>query len=240
MEVFEAILTRRSVRSYLDVPIPKDIISDILLAGQMAPSSGNVQNCKFILIDDEDVKHVVSTACFRQDWMVTAPLFLVIVAEKTQLESMYGKRGVENYLLQNGAAICQNMLLMAKSKGVDSCWVSAFNEQALHDALSIPSNFTPVAVLTFGYGAEKPLVPSRHSLNSFVFFNEFGSKYTNINWIFKNYAQEITSQAKRGIKAGKETSSFVFSDIKTVLQKHVDSVKSKLKKSSSNASSKKK
>jgi nitroreductase len=50
MEVFEAILKRRSIRKYLDKPIEKEKIIKILEAARWAPSGGNRQPWRFIIV----------------------------------------------------------------------------------------------------------------------------------------------------------------------------------------------
>jgi nitroreductase len=47
-------------------------------------------------------------------------------------------------------------------------WVGAFNEDAVHQVIGVPSGTVPVAVLPIGYGAEKPPRSSRRSLDDLV------------------------------------------------------------------------
>lgn len=49
----EAITTRRSIRKYKDKPVPKDVITEILQAGILAPSSKNRQPWKFIVAEGD-------------------------------------------------------------------------------------------------------------------------------------------------------------------------------------------
>lgn len=48
----EEVLTRRSVRNYLDKPVPETLIRRVLEAGRFAPSAGNCQPWKFIVVTD--------------------------------------------------------------------------------------------------------------------------------------------------------------------------------------------
>lgn len=219
MDVLDAILKRRSVRSYLDVPVPKDVISDMMVAGQMAPNSGNIQNCKFILVDDEHVKDDLADACFSQTWMKSAPVMIAILSDNEQIKKMYGSRGEKNYSYQNGAAIVQNMLLVATSHGLDSCWVSAFRDDKILEVLSAPPSFSPIAIITLGYGSEKVPVPSRYDLTALVNFNRFGNAFAERDWMFKNYADEIKNSLKRGAKSVKRTGEYVGPSIAKSIKK---------------------
>ena len=53
MELFECIKTRRSIRKYQDKEVPWDLVANIIDAGRLAPSAGNLQNWKFIVVLDE-------------------------------------------------------------------------------------------------------------------------------------------------------------------------------------------
>ena len=53
MEVFHCIKKRRSVRKYSDKPIEWGKVIDILDSGRLAPSAGNLQNWKFILVTNK-------------------------------------------------------------------------------------------------------------------------------------------------------------------------------------------
>ncbi len=50
MDAIECMKTRRSVRKFLDKPVEWDKIGTIIDCGRLAPSSGNIQNWKFIIV----------------------------------------------------------------------------------------------------------------------------------------------------------------------------------------------
>ena len=52
MKVIEAIRKRRSVRGYLEKPIPNEVLARILEAGRLAPSAKNRQEWRFIIVKD--------------------------------------------------------------------------------------------------------------------------------------------------------------------------------------------
>jgi nitroreductase len=56
MELREALYTTRAMRRVSDKPIPRDVQARILDAAVRAPSGGNAQNWRFLLVDDPDVK----------------------------------------------------------------------------------------------------------------------------------------------------------------------------------------
>jgi len=54
--VIDAIKSRRSVRSYKDAPIPKDMIEAIIEAGNWAPTGNNRQRWRFVVVEDQEFR----------------------------------------------------------------------------------------------------------------------------------------------------------------------------------------
>ncbi|MCM8817712.1 MAG: nitroreductase family protein [Candidatus Omnitrophica bacterium] len=55
METMEAIRKRRTIRRFLQKPIPFDILSQLVDAARLAPSGGNLQPWEFLVIDDQNL-----------------------------------------------------------------------------------------------------------------------------------------------------------------------------------------
>jgi len=72
MGVFDIIKDRRSIRTYKDERIPKDKLEKLLEAARLAPSAANRQNWKFIVVENEEVKKQLVTACNNQAFVGTA------------------------------------------------------------------------------------------------------------------------------------------------------------------------
>ena len=54
--VLDAIAKRRSVRSYRAEPVPKDVIDEIIDAGNWAPTGGNLQRWRFVVVEDRELR----------------------------------------------------------------------------------------------------------------------------------------------------------------------------------------
>src|SRR3989344_6909460 len=180
MDLKKAIIDRRSIRKYLDKDVKLEDISEILEAGHYAPSSGNIQNWKFIVVKDKKRIEEVADACLDQNWMKMAPVLIVVCNDNQDVNRMYKKKG-ERYSVQNCAAAIQNILLAAFDRGLGSCWVGAFNGDGIRRILSIPEDIPIEAIITLGYPAEKPGLRDgkqrrRKALEHIVFFESYGSK----------------------------------------------------------------
>ena len=180
MEVLDAILSRRSIRKYMDVPVEREKIGRILEAGKAAPSAGNIQNWKFLLIEQADKRQKIAEACLQQWWMAKAASIIIIVTEPDKVRQFYGIRGERLYSVQNAAAAAMCMLLQAHELGLGSCWVGAFDEAKLKTLCSIPDQARPQIVLTIGYPDENPPPPPEFGMEEVMFFRDFGGQPNRI------------------------------------------------------------
>lgn len=150
MDIFECIEKRRSVRNFNpNRHVEWDKVGQIIEAGIMAPSSGNLQNWKFVVVEDKNHKHQVANACLQQFWIEKAQYIIIVVGLEDRAKRFYGIRGERFYSIQNCAACIQNMLLAAHSLGLGACWVGAFDEVAIRknrrnpDLWKAPGNNPP-------------------------------------------------------------------------------------------------
>ncbi len=175
MDIDRCIKTRRSVRRYLKKDIKFDKLTDILDAIRYAPSSGNLQNWRIIVVKDEETKKKIAEASADQLWMADAPVILVICNDKSEIARMYPKHA-DTFSIQNIAAGIQNMLLKANSLGIDSCWIGSYNDKRIKTLLRIPENISIDAILTLGYAADKEEMPKRIDLENITFFEKWGNR----------------------------------------------------------------
>tara|TARA_Y100000310_G_C20700617_1_gene829547 strand:- start:7740 stop:8381 length:642 start_codon:yes stop_codon:yes gene_type:complete len=200
MDVRECIYTRRSVRKFLDQHVEWDKVGEILEAGRVAPSAGNLQNWKFIVVLEKDTRKKIADVCLQQYWMTDAPVHIIVCSEPIKGKRFYGVRGERLYSVQNSAAVAENMLLMAHSLGLGGCWVGAFDEDGLSNALGIIEEVRPQAVLTIGYTDVKPLMPTRYKLENVVFLEKYGNRMKDADAVMGLHYAKV----QRGIGKAKE------------------------------------
>jgi len=159
--IYMIIKDRRSIRSFKDQDVPESMVKKILEAGWMAPSAGNRQPVEFIIVKDKAVKQRLAA----QRFVIEAPLLIAVVVNLERTKSRYGERGQRMYIYHDSGATIQNMLLMAKSLGLGSCWIGAFNDERVSRFLELPEHVLPMALITIGYPNEEPEVPRKIPLD---------------------------------------------------------------------------
>ena len=157
MSIYEAAITRRSIRRFKDVPISKEILERCVNAARVAPSAGNRQPLEYIVVEDEPLlPQVFSTlgwAAYIKPRGEPPPgkrpkAYIVILKHKDI--------GVASSVYDVGAAM-ENIILVALEKGIGSCPFASIDRDRLREILSIPEIHEIALVIALGYPDESPL-----------------------------------------------------------------------------------
>lgn len=172
MDCMEAIMTRRSIRQFIDQEVKQEDLLAILEAGRMAPSAGNLQPCHFIVVKDQLTKNALREAAFDQQ-LITQADVTIIVCANPELSSKYGEKGRSYFCLLDCTNATENMLLAAHALGYGACWVGGFSERAVKRVAELPDHFRVVSLIPIGKPAENPSPPARRSLKDMVHWGKY-------------------------------------------------------------------
>jgi nitroreductase len=159
MEIPEAILKRKSIRSFAPKGLTDEDIEILIQSAIRAPNAGNMQPWAFVAVRNRDVKQALVEAAHGQSFIAAAPLVIVVCADPARTAPRYGERGTTLYCIQDTAAAVENIILTATHNGLGTCWIGAFDEGMAAAALGTPRGIRPVAMLPIGYPDQDP--PSR-------------------------------------------------------------------------------
>jgi nitroreductase len=138
VDTYLAIASRRDQRRYRPEPLSDDVVGRILDAGRLAGSASNRQPWTFVVPEGRSRVEAVAETVYVPDNVLGAGLVVAVVVT--------GKGPVS---FDAGRA-AQSMLLAAWNEGVASCPNGIAERDALHAALELGEEETPVIVLTFG------------------------------------------------------------------------------------------
>ncbi len=169
MNVKDAIRTRRSVRRFLDRPIPKKKLERVLEAGRLAPSANNRQPWIFIVVCDKDKRKKLAEAARDQQFVGEAPAIIVGVALNPEYIMSCG---VPGYAVDLSIAL-GHMILAAVEEELGTCWIGAFSQQNVKNLLDIPDKYKVVALIPIGFPAESPEPKPRKSSEQVVQYDHF-------------------------------------------------------------------
>ena len=176
MEVFEAIQKRKSARAYEPTQVPSEKLSKILEAARLAPSAGNVQPWRFIIVLDPQKRRKIARGCRFGHFLAESPV--VIVGCGDQMAS-------PRWHALDTCIAMENLVLAATGEGLGTCWIGAFNEKAVREMLKVPGHLKIVALLALGYPREKldisakfaHLMRPKKKLENIAYLEEYGERF---------------------------------------------------------------
>jgi nitroreductase len=136
--VLETVRKRRSVRSYDQRTIPREILKTIIEAGNEAPSAMNSQPWRFVVVEDAEAKKKLLRAALPQAKKITELVKDVDPERYEMIKKRYAELpdpvyysaptvvfviGNGRYAAHSCPLACENMMLAAHSLGLGSCWV---------------------------------------------------------------------------------------------------------------------
>ena len=157
----DVIMSRKSVRTYTDQALTDAQIETLLRAAMAAPTGMNVQPWRFVVVRDQAVKDALAGP--RGGMVAQAPCVIVVCGETTMSRPPFGQQGGEAQEMENplwvsdcGAAT-ENLLLAAEAMGLGAVWTGCYplpdRMPMVKEALNLPENVDPFAVVPIGYPA---------------------------------------------------------------------------------------
>lgn len=164
MEIYDLIKLRKSVRSYLPRDVEDEKLTRVLDAGRRAPSAGNRQEWRFIVVKDKETRQKLLGAT-KHAFIAEAPVILVCCAENT---GHVMPCGLPSFSFDAAIAI-DHITLAAVAEGLGTCWIGGFDADKVKELLGIPDNVAVVELLPIGYPADPSEVQkSRKRLDEIV------------------------------------------------------------------------
>ncbi|MFP4213950.1 MAG: nitroreductase family protein [Desulfohalobiaceae bacterium] len=188
-----SIYNRRSIRQFLDKPVPQELIQTVLDCANQAPSAHNQQPWKFIVIQDQkktELQSLISKKAqsfhkpvstilrMASRTIASAPVVIAvmntgqIMANGSRLFRVAPEQGLDFFRtmeIQSSAAAVQNLLLAATSMGLGSVWLGILyvvKEELLSFLQEPDGEF--MAVIPIGYPQKTSQGPRKKSLQNVV------------------------------------------------------------------------
>ena len=151
MEALEAIFSRRSIRKFTAEPVLPEDLLNILKAGQAAPSAGNAQAWRFIILDEREILDEVPKFHPYAQMIKQASLAVVVCGD-------LGAEKYPGYWVQDCAAATQNMLLAVTALGLGAVWTGLYPNQervaGMRALLGLPEKIVPLSLVVIGHPDE--------------------------------------------------------------------------------------
>ena len=200
METFDAIAARRSVKKFdPDHVMTEDQITRLMEAVILTPTSYNIQNWRFVLVTDPEVKHQIREKGYNQAQFTDCSVVVIICGDsnaydqdpdrywaeapvevrETIVPMIRGAYGSSESLcrdenFRSGGLAGQTLMLAAKDMGYDSCPMIGFDFEAVAGIINLPADHDIIMAVTVGKALESARQRAGQlPLDDVVFRNSF-------------------------------------------------------------------
>ena len=153
MDTIDIIKSRRSIRIYKDLPVARELLTDIVDCGRLAPSGYNHQPWIFVVVTDPDVRKRIAEAT-RYAWFIQYAGACIAVFCKIGIETMF----------EDACAATENMIIAAQVYGLGTCWINAHQKshtEAIKQVLNGPDDYELMTLFAVGYPNEEKVIPKK-------------------------------------------------------------------------------
>ena len=200
MNVSQAIVERRSVKAYDPThKMTEQEISSLMSLAMLSPTAFNIQNWRFVLVTDPELRQAIRQVSWNQAQIEEASLLIVLTADlkawAKQPERYWenAPKPVQDYLvpaigqyynsneqvqrdeaMRSCGMAAMNIMLAAKEMDYDTCPMDGFDFDAVSKLLNLPADHTPAMFVVVGK-ALKQAAPRGGQLlmDEVVIYNQF-------------------------------------------------------------------
>jgi nitroreductase len=200
---FDVLESRRSVKAYdPSYQMSKEEIKQLLEVTQKAPSSWNLQQWKFFVIDEPAQKEKLLPICYGQKQTVESSVMIAILGDleaNRNAESIYSEAVEQGRLTPeikdrlvnqingayanpqvardeaflNASLAAMQLMLSARALGLDTCPMRGFNIPQFVEAFEIPTRYVPVMLMAVGKALKPGYPSSRFDVDDVTVWNSF-------------------------------------------------------------------
>ncbi len=200
MEILTAMTERRAVKMYQDdYTLPEGDLNILLEAAMLSPTSFNIQHWRVLRVTDRSLRQKMRLAAFDQPQVSDASELWVICGDiqawqkdphryLPEVDPEMADRMIEmvtqfyqgkdqlqrDEAIRSGAFMAQNIMLAAKSLGLDTSPMIGFDPDQVGEIINLPDDHTIVMLLAIGK-AKSPAHPrgAKLSREEIVIENRF-------------------------------------------------------------------
>lgn len=147
MDIYDAIYSRRSTRKFTDAEVTDAQVERLLRAAMAAPSAGNGQPWRFLVVRDPETLAKLAVATPHAGPVGRAPLGIIVLADEAN-EKFAGRWPLDC------SAATQNILLAACAEGLGGCWLGVYpgveQEDAVAGILGNPEGMRIMCMIAVG------------------------------------------------------------------------------------------
>lgn len=189
--IFNVFKKRRSVRKFSPASVPEEHITKILDAAHLAPSGGNAQDWKFLVIRDRERLNQLKDACisktvemfksrdnfepdkldeqreraetYYEDYL-SAPVYIIVLVDNRK-----GPEYTNRYNMKDGTLAAGYLMLAARALGYGTVFCTdSIPEEITQKVFNIPDYYNRICITPIGVPVEWPKIPNKKNLDELI------------------------------------------------------------------------
>ena len=192
-QIFSVIRNRRTVRKFKSNPVPREHIMKILEAAHFAPTAGNQQPWRFLVIQDrnkldrlkeaasswylekyqqkkksseEEFVRIKSVIKKTMENALSAPVYVAVLVDS--------KAEYPDYIFYDGTLAAGYLMIAARALGYGTgFYTTFFPEDEIRDFFSIPERYRLICFTPIGVPDSWPEMPGKKKTEELVIFESF-------------------------------------------------------------------
>jgi len=154
MKVYDAILSRRSIRRFKQEKIDIELLKKFVNAARLAPSAANLQPLEFFIVSKKELcEKIFETTGWagyiKPSWkpeLNEQPGAYIIILKKDK---------DKEWTIRDASLAAENIVLLAESEDIGSCILLNINKKQIRNILKIPDKLYIDSLIALGYKNEK-------------------------------------------------------------------------------------
>lgn len=159
---------RYSVRAYSQMKVEQEKLDAVFDAALAAPTAVNKQPFRFIVLPTRGNEPGLQRV-YKRSWLLQAPWVVCACAVPAEAWSRMDGR---NYADVDTVIAMDHLILAATEQGLGTCWIAAFDPDAVRDVFELENAWTPIALTPLGYAADQRKNKIRKSIHERVIFRD--------------------------------------------------------------------
>ena len=180
MNTIECIKTRRSVRSYTEQPIEREVIEKIAEAASYAPSWKNSQTIRYWIVSDhEKIKKIADEGVCGFEFNANTLKRCTMLAVQTVVtgtcgyepDGSFSTNKEDGWEMYDAGVSAQTFCLAAHEYGVGTVIMGLIDDEKISQILGIPETETVSSLIAMEYPSEERPAPGRKTVGELVRFD---------------------------------------------------------------------
>jgi nitroreductase len=163
METTEAIIRRRSIRSFEDKFVPDEAVRKLLESARLAPTGGNRQPWRFIVV--RNPKMIRNIKMFAEGLSGVPTLVICVCCDD-----------LDAVTIMDIAMASENIMIQCVDLGLGSCAIASFNEDAVKKLLEVPAEVKMPLLISIGYPEGEPKIRPKKELRQVAYEEKWGEE----------------------------------------------------------------